>query len=173
MYYRQPYPNELYHHGILGQKWGVRKYQNADGSLTAAGKKRLDRDIKENNSKKKDNRIKIDGPDAKRWVKEDISRTKKTVDASSNLTKEINNLERNTRPKTSKKPMGLSSMSDKELRDAINRKCLERQYNDLFSPENVSKGRKYVQRTLDYTTSALTIGSSALSIALAIKELRG
>lgn len=27
----------LYHHGIQGQKWGVRKYQNPDGSLTAAG----------------------------------------------------------------------------------------------------------------------------------------
>lgn len=32
---------ELYHHGIKGMKWGVRRYQNADGSLTAAGKKRL------------------------------------------------------------------------------------------------------------------------------------
>lgn len=37
---RTPYPNELYHHGIKGQKWGVRRYQNPDGSLTAAGKKR-------------------------------------------------------------------------------------------------------------------------------------
>lgn len=29
---------ELYHHGIKGQKWGIRRYQNPDGSLTAAGK---------------------------------------------------------------------------------------------------------------------------------------
>jgi hypothetical protein len=32
---------ELYHHGIKGQKWGVRRYQNKDGSLTPAGKKRV------------------------------------------------------------------------------------------------------------------------------------
>ena len=32
--------NELYHHGIKGMKWGVRRFQNEDGSLTTAGKKR-------------------------------------------------------------------------------------------------------------------------------------
>lgn len=32
--------NELYHHGVKGQKWGVRRYQNKDGSLTPMGKVR-------------------------------------------------------------------------------------------------------------------------------------
>lgn len=34
------YRYELYHHGIKGQRWGVRRYQKKDGSLTPAGKKR-------------------------------------------------------------------------------------------------------------------------------------
>lgn len=41
--YYKPYwlnDDELEHHGIKGQRWGVRRYQNEDGSLTTAGKKR-------------------------------------------------------------------------------------------------------------------------------------
>lgn len=34
------YESELYHHGIKGMKWGRRRFQNSDGSLTPAGKKR-------------------------------------------------------------------------------------------------------------------------------------
>ena len=36
--------NELYHWGIKGQKWGVRRYQNKDGSLTPAGRKKYGSD---------------------------------------------------------------------------------------------------------------------------------
>lgn len=38
------YDNYLSHHGIKGQKWGVRRFQNADGSVTAAGKARYYQD---------------------------------------------------------------------------------------------------------------------------------
>lgn len=40
--------NELYHHGIKGQKWGIRRYQNPNGTLTEAGRKRYLRYLDEN-----------------------------------------------------------------------------------------------------------------------------
>lgn len=167
--------NELTHWGVKGMKWGVRRYQNKDGSLTPAGKKRYDRDIQENNAKKKDNRININGPDPNRWVKEDISRTKNIVDSSSDMVRQLKNIESSIRPSSKKQKMDLSNMTDQQLRDRINRANLERQYNDLFGQDSVkvSKGREYASTILETAGTVLTIGSSALGIALAIKQLRG
>lgn len=49
MWYVKP-KNELYHHGIKGQKWGVRRFQNEDGSYTEAGRKRYGYDERSGSS---------------------------------------------------------------------------------------------------------------------------
>lgn len=166
--------NELYHYGILGMKWGVRRYQNRDGSLTAEGKKRYARDITENLAKKKDSRIDTSNPDPNRWVREDIERSKRVVDSSSDLVKQVKNVERETSPKSTKKRLNVSNMSDKELRDKINRELLERQYSDIFGEEaKVSRGRQFTRETLEIAGTALAATSSVLGIMLAIKQLKG
>lgn len=164
--------NELYHHGIRGMKWGVRRYQNKDGSLTPAGKKRMYREMFDSESKDLKERRKYTA-DTSRWMKEDTERSKRLVDSSRNLT---NDLKRavDTSSKNRKVPkMDLSTMSDKEMRDQINRAYLEKQYNELFNPKRESKGREYASRTLETAGNVLAITSSALGIALAIKELKG
>lgn len=164
--------NELYHHGIRGMKWGVRRYQNKDGSLTPVGKKRMYREMFDSESKDLKERRKYTA-DTSRWAKEDTERSKRLADSSRNLT---NDLKRavDTSSKNRKVPkMDLSTMSDKEMRDQINRAYLEKQYDELFNPKRESKGREYASRTLETAGNVLAITSSALGIALAIKELKG
>ena len=166
--------NELYHYGVLGMKWGVRRYQNRDGSLTAEGKKRYNRDIAENLAKKKDSRIDTSSPDPNRWVREDIERSKRVIDSGSDLIRQAKSIERGTSRRSTKKRLNVSNMSDKELRDKINRELLERQYSDIFGEEaKVSRGRQFTRETLEIAGTALAATSSALGIMLAIKQLKG
>ena len=51
--------NELMHHGIKGQKWGIRRYQNEDGSLTEEGRERYGSDLKETSYNKTTDNDKI------------------------------------------------------------------------------------------------------------------
>lgn len=167
------YNNELCHYGKLHMKWGVRRYQNKDGTLTMAGKKRYQRDQRENASKKKGS--KIGEADPSRWVKDDLERSKKLADSGTQLTNNLKSANKMSMDKAVKNrpKMDLSSMSDKDMRDQINRSFLEKQYNDMFNPKQVSKGRERVNTVLEHTGSALAVTSSALGIALAIKELTG
>lgn len=160
---------ELRHSGIKGMRWGVRRFQNKDGTLTELGKKRYDRDTKDLSDKKKAKAT----PDPDKWVKEDLNAGRRLSDESANMArklKEVNDSSMRNQPKSK---MDLSKMTDQEMRNRINRELLERQYNDMFAPKKVSKGKEVVSTILTGTAATLGIASSALGIALAIKELRG
>lgn len=162
---------ELRHWGVKGMKWGVRRYRNTDGTLTPAGQKRYERDQRENSGKKKGNKVGEANPD--KWVREDMERSKRLADAGSNLNRELVRINDKQIKNTPKTKMDLSNMTDKELRDQINRAFLEKQYNEMFAPQQVSKGREYATKILDRTGDILALTSTSLAIALAIKELRG
>lgn len=52
-----PHSDYLEHHGIKGQKWGLRRYQNLDGSYTDAGKKRYSRQLEKKVNKSRSNYV--------------------------------------------------------------------------------------------------------------------
>lgn len=165
--------NALTHWGVKGMKWGVRRYQTKDGYLTDAGRKRYLRDARENPDKYRKRKGEITKPDADRWVKEDLSRSRKLTDETGQMVNKLKNANDAAIKRTPKAKMDLSNMSDKEMRDQINRALLERQYNDMFNPQTTSRGREHASQVLETAGTVLAIGSSALGIALAIKELRG
>lgn len=179
------YSNELYHHGSKGMKWGVRRYQNADGSLTSKGKARYARDAREKefnkydessgkyyNQSKKNGRTDLEA-DAKRYAKEDTERTKRLVDSGRNLSNDLKRSVDSSSKNRKVQKMDLSNMTDQEMREQINRAMLERQYDDMFNPQKESKGREYASRTLETAGNVLAVTGSALGISLAIKELKG
>lgn len=176
--------NELYHFGVKGMKWGVRRYQNSDGSLTSKGKARYARDAKEKEFNKYDEttgkyykQSKKNGrsdlqADPHRYVKEDTERTKRLVDSGRNLSGDLKRTVDTSNRNRKVPKMDLSNMSDQEMRNQINRAILERQYNDMFNPQKESKGREFASRTLETAGNVLAVTSSALGIALAIRELK-
>lgn len=175
----------LAHHGIKGQKWGVRRFQKKDGSYTDAGKKRTKQQKEESEPlsdeelTKRIKRLTMEKSYA-RLSKEatpqsQLDKTKKVVDSTSDLVTQAKKLNQqlSSVSKQQKPRLDLTRMTDKELRDRINRELLERQYSDMFAkPETVSRGRDYVTETLETAGAVLAVGSSALSIALAIKGLK-
>lgn len=176
---------ELYHYGIKNMKWGFRRYQNADGTLTPAGKKRYARDAREREfdkydeatgvhykSSKKNGRSDL-AVDAHRYVKEDMERSKNLADAGVRLSGDMKRISEKNMKNRPKPTMDLSNMTDKEMRDQINRALLERQYADMFAPQTVSRGREYFNKTLDVAGDVLTVTGSALAVALSIKALTG
>ena len=184
-YYIYKGENELYHWGIKGMKWGVRRYQNKDGTLTDAGKKRYDYEAEKGGYNQtrsdgtrfkqgKKGKVETIDPDAKRYAKEDNEALRGVVNETRGMTNALKTVNEASirRTKSNRPKMDLSNMSDKEMRDQINRALLERQYSDMFAPQKSTRGREYVNDVLDTAGSVLAVGASALGIAVSIYTLR-
>lgn len=148
--------NELMHWGIKGMKWGVRRYQNKDGSLTPAGKKRYDKEM------------------AKLKEEEKIAKNKLRTQAKLNKLdekrKEIEAL-KSGKPiakstKQHSKP-SVKDMSDEELRQTVNRLLMEQQYAKL-NPQQVSAGQKFVKKVMNdvVAPAATEVGKNVLKDAM-------
>lgn len=139
--------NELYHHGVKGQKWGVRRYQNKDGSLTLAGKKRalkIQNQYSEFSKNKKyrdkDGNLTYTGRKKALKMKEQYSDlTGKSLRKFSNNTGQSSTSIKKTVPKQK----SISEMSNEEIQAKIDRIRLENTLNSL-TPKQTSAGQKFV-----------------------------
>ena len=182
--------NELYHHGVKGMKWGQRRYQNKDGSLTSQGKKRAQENLSKDHVRAQELRKKRPSEMSNKELNElnkrnelekkfnennkqrsELDVSKDVLKSYSNMINQAKNINRSIPTKDTRKPLDLSNMSDKELRDRINRANLERQYNDLYNPPRVSKGRKYLTTVLEVGGSVTMMGLSAVELAIALKKV--
>ena len=146
--------NELMHFGVKGQKWGVRRYQNPDGSLTLAGKKRalkVQNDYTELSKNKKyhdkDGNLTYEGRKRALKMKEQYSSiTGKSLRPFSNAS--VLKSSTSVKGESKVKPKSISEMSNQEIQDKIDRINLENKLKAL-TPEKISRGQKLVDGLKD------------------------
>ena len=180
----EKYYDELYHHGIVGMKWGVRRYQNKDGSLTPAGKKRqakLEAELDELNGKKSSHESPKSRLAAYREKKqaekekaEKAARLEKARQAK--LEKQKAAAERAEKLKNGELPV--KEMTDQEIQDRLNRMALEdslrktmKDYEYNFSSEKKQRAKDFTDKFKDDVVEKLAKNVASDLVAQTVKAI--
>lgn len=189
---------ELRHSGIKGMKWGVRRYQNTDGTLTDLGKHRYRKQIGKAATEAYDRAASVEIKKGKsaadaaaagrkaavaaasttrfdidKEVQKDREATETILKETGNAANTASEVVRNYKIDVPK--MNLDSMTDQEMRNAIARARLEGEYDAMFNPDRaaVERGRARAQNALAVIKGTSAAAISGLTIALMIKQLKG
>lgn len=190
---------ELYHWGIKGMKWGVRRYQNKDGSLTKAGKKRYDKEKAELKEREKN----IKGHERTKTKLAKLDAKKAELDAREKALKDDTDDVKKPEIKDDRKSP--KDMSDVELQNVVNRLRNEDAYRDLskklgydgptteldfriaemekqkrylelqrdiakLTPEQTSRGKKFVTKVFDNVIEPALMTAGKDVLTKALKE---
>lgn len=137
---------DLYHFGIPGMKWGVRRARGSDGTVSS-----------------------------KKSTPTDMAVRKKSLETGATAAREAGNAlttfsKRKENEFANQKRAEAKKMSDKELKDAIGRLNLEQQYRNL-STRDIEIGKTTVQDFLAVSGNVLTVAAAGAGLALTIKQL--
>ena len=141
--------NYLIHYGTLGMRWGFRKHVDPSGNFEDTFQR----------------------PKRKPMTTQQLGGVKgalTNIDSGTSAGKRLVNISE----KVLKKKTDLSQMSDEDLRKKVSRMSLEQSYRSLSSVDK-SRGAETTRNILESVGAVVTVGSSAVAIAMGIKALRG
>lgn len=125
--------NELYHFGVKGQKWGIRRYQNKDGTLTPAGRQRYG-----------------DASNVSaRNLKKQVKRFRSTGRTDTKTQEELNKVERKLKTTKEYKRLDNANKTIQELNDYV--KTINPRAKFVLTNDQVREYNKILQ---DYTNKA-------------------
>lgn len=178
--------NYLEHHGILGMKWGKRRYQNPDGTLTAEGKARYgsgtslegantDRNGRFKRAAKTAGKVAATGAAVVAGVavgkRSNPKQAGKAFTSASTIAEKSAKIAGKTKVGPSEETVKkIKSMSDDELRKAINRQQMEQQYAKLLESD-ISVGKTKTEAILEAIGDVFAVGGSTATIAATVKKV--
>jgi len=135
--------NFIEHHGILNMKWGRRRFQNPDGTLTPEGKIRYSREKRKQAAKNLKKARKVREANKKREMK--LAKKKAKI-----VEKGLDEVKKHSK-----------LFSNEEIANLVNRNQLESRLADAANSKNVQRGKIKVDNILDFMGKAANIADSA------------